>query len=143
MDAVLIARADIVRQFKSDIFHQNLFPVGDQKAEGPVVADHHVADQQVFDSEKRNADDQRIAVDIGLFGRDVVRLVQAVLIVGAAEQPDVAVEPIPLRGISVHDHRPVGMVGLIKPAGVAETFDGRVRMHRQARDQRRAVHHQP
>ena len=72
----------------------------------------------------------------------MVRLLLAVLVVGAAEQRDVAVDDCRGGMIGVGQQRTIGMVCQKKAALLVQALERGVRVDPEPRDQRRAVHHE-
>ena len=123
VQAVLILRVHPSRQIDTDILHHHMPPVGRNKGVCPLVAQHDVPHQQVFHpvefQQIHGMDGARQSgIHVhrrGIVHRHMVLLLRTVLVIGAADQRDVAVmDPckVPIR---------IGENGTVRLSGLIES----------------------
>jgi len=96
----------------------------------------------MFDAEKSDADDKPFRPSVVHALGQMMGLVQAVLIVGAALKRDVAIDDLRGRRMGVDQDGLVGVIGLIESALFVQAGDGGVGVNDQSGDQGGAVHDQ-
>src|SRR5690606_13029947 len=98
--------------------------------------------EHVFHAEQAQTDNKFTGLGVVHVLRHVVRLMGAVLVVGAAEEREVMVEPVGGGRVGVGEDGTVGVVGQKETAGFVATLDRGVGVHTQSGDAGRAVHDQ-
>ena len=130
MQSVLILSVQNIGKIDSDVLHHHLFGIAANEGKRALIPQYDVSDRQSVHAVEEHseypgmseADDGIVAVDFS----HVVFLAETVEIVSAADQTDVAVDPLADGKVSVGEQGSVRVVFQVKAATFIRTKNRRM-----------------